>query len=112
MDFQTRFGFFMMGLQNLYNEYYAANYAVLTPPRIEAMVGKKYIRVVVQDMNADGTTAKYGRSVYCFVDKNTGDIYKSAGWAAPAKHVRGSIWNENCDIGTKCTVHGGGLYIR
>tara|TARA_Y100000817_G_scaffold244737_1_gene196701 strand:- start:96 stop:590 length:495 start_codon:yes stop_codon:yes gene_type:complete len=27
-------------------------------------------------------------SVHCFVDKNTGEVYKPASWKAPAKHVR------------------------
>ena len=27
-------------------------------------------------------------SVHCFVDKQTGEVYKPASWKAPAKHVR------------------------
>ena len=27
-------------------------------------------------------------SVHCFIDKQTGEIYKPASWKAPAKHVR------------------------
>ena len=27
-------------------------------------------------------------SVHCFIDKNTGEVYKPASWKAPAKHVR------------------------
>ena len=27
-------------------------------------------------------------SVHCFVDKNTGEVYKPASWKSPAKHVR------------------------
>ena len=31
-------------------------------------------------------------SVYCFVDKENGDIYKANGWKAPEKtHIRGNI---------------------
>ena len=30
-------------------------------------------------------------SAYAFVDKETGDLYKSASWNAPALHVRGNI---------------------
>jgi hypothetical protein len=33
-------------------------------------------------MNANGS-----RSVHCFIDKQTGQIYKSASWKAPAKGV-------------------------
>jgi hypothetical protein len=31
------------------------------------------------------------RSAYAFVDKNNGDLYKAASWAAPANYVRGNI---------------------
>ena len=42
--------------------------------------GKKYHKIV---MNANGS-----RSVHAFVDKKTGELYKSASWKAPAKGVR------------------------
>ena len=42
--------------------------------------GRKYHKVI---MNANGS-----RSVHCFIDKKTGQIYKSASWKAPAKGVR------------------------
>jgi hypothetical protein len=42
--------------------------------------GKKYHKIV---MNANGS-----RSVHCFIDKQTGEMYKSASWKAPAKGVR------------------------
>lgn len=59
--------------------------------------GKRYYKVV---MSAHGN-----RSVHCFVDKTTGDVYKSASWKAPAKGVRYSLMDEesrelcyrNCD---------------
>lgn len=43
--------------------------------------GKKYHKIV---MISSGDA----RSVHCFVDKNTGEIYKSASWKSPAKGVR------------------------
>ena len=42
--------------------------------------GRKYHKVI---MNAAGS-----RSVHCFIDKQTGEVYKSASWKAPAKGVR------------------------
>ena len=42
--------------------------------------GKKYHKIV---MNANGS-----RSVHAFVDKKTGELYKSASWKSPAKGVR------------------------
>ena len=48
-----------------------------------------------------------GSSVWGFVAKTdgmlkgipyfVGDVFKAAGWAAPAKHVRGSIFDTNTD---------------
>jgi len=42
--------------------------------------GRKYHKII---MNANGS-----RSVHAFVDKKTGEVYKSASWQAPAKGVR------------------------
>ena len=42
--------------------------------------GKKYHKII---MDANGS-----RSVHAFVDKNTGEVYKSSSWKSPAKGVR------------------------
>jgi hypothetical protein len=42
--------------------------------------GRKYHKIVMND----GTQ----RSCHAFVDKKTGEVYKSASWSAPAKGVR------------------------
>jgi hypothetical protein len=51
--------------------------------------GKKYARIVTNDPHP---------SAYCFVNLETGDILKSAGWSAPAKGVRGNIANGVADV--------------
>ena len=43
--------------------------------------GKKYHKVIMIDSAG-------GRSVHAFVDRKTGEVYKSASWKAPAKGVR------------------------
>jgi len=55
--------------------------------------GKKFHKVYFleyQDANEYyGTKAGYkSGSVHCFIDKNTGEVYKPASWKAPAKIVR------------------------
>ena len=55
--------------------------------------GKKFHKVYFleyQDANEYyGTKAGYkSGSVHCFVDKQTGEVYKPASWKAPAKIVR------------------------
>jgi hypothetical protein len=43
--------------------------------------GKKYHKVIFVDGGGS-------RSVHCFVDKQTGQVYKSASWRSPAKGER------------------------
>jgi hypothetical protein len=43
--------------------------------------GRKYHKVIMIDGGSS-------RSVHAFVDKNTGEVYKSASWKSPAKGVR------------------------
>jgi hypothetical protein len=42
--------------------------------------GRKYHKII---MNANGS-----RSVHCFIDKKTGEVYKAASYQGPAKGVR------------------------
>ena len=55
-------------------------------------------------------------SVHCFVDKNTGEVYKPASWKAPAKHVRYDlriIREREFLLNPKnCDWAGGHLYMR
>jgi hypothetical protein len=43
--------------------------------------GKKYHKIIMIDNGGQ-------RSVHAFVDKKTGEVYKSASWRQPAKGVR------------------------
>ena len=60
--------------------------------------GKKYYKIVQQEFETWEKSRNYGKyadgSVHCFVDKETGDVYKPASWKAPAKHIRFSLQNE------------------
>ena len=68
--------------------------------------GRKYHKVI---MNAHGS-----RSVHAFIDKNTGDVYKSASFKAPAAGVRYNLMDtasrELCF--QRCDWSGGYLYLR
>ena len=54
--------------------------------------GKRYYKIVQQEFETWEKSKYYGQyrdgSVHAFVDKKTGQVYKPASWAAPAKHVR------------------------
>lgn len=73
---------------------------------ISAEWGKKNIRIVVNE-TTDSTPFYKNISVFCFVDIETGNILKAAGWKAPAKGVRGNIKNGANDV----TAYGA-VYLR
>ena len=53
----------------------------ILPIDYQVETGKKYHKVIM----VDGGNS---RSVHCFIDKNTGEMYKSQSWKSPAKGVR------------------------
>ena len=59
--------------------------------------GKRYYKIVQQEFETWEKSKYYGQyrdsSVHCFVDKETGDVYKPASWSAPAKHIRFTFQN-------------------
>ena len=51
--------------------------------------GKKFYKIVQMNFDTFQNRNEYREgSVHAFVDKQTGQVYKPASWAAPAKHVR------------------------
>jgi len=69
--------------------------------------GRKYHKLIME--------TEYGsRSVHCFVDKKTGEVYKSASWKTPAKGVRYNLLSiesrEECLA--RADWSGAYLYIR
>jgi hypothetical protein len=53
----------------------------ISPINYVIETGKKYHKIIMIDSGNS-------RSVHAFVDKKTGEVYKSASWKAPAKGVR------------------------
>ena len=74
--------------------------------------GRKYIRVVRQETWTD--TQIKGRvsdSVHAFIEASTGDIYKAAGWKAPAKNgARFNVMNDIAALIQVCDPYGSYLY--
>lgn len=73
---------------------------ITSEKRFSFTEGKKYVKITRE------------HSVHAFVDKTTGDVYKPASWAAPAKGVRFNINNDIERILEVCDVYGGYLYRR
>ncbi len=85
---------FAEGCQRIHTTYMARHFPNLTPDEISAIKGKRYIRVVRNDMCTPQ------RSVHCFVDMLNGDVLKAASWKAPAKHARGNIFDDHNGLGS------------
>jgi hypothetical protein len=66
-------------------------------------IGKRFYKIC---LSRDGIVPS---SSYAFVDKTNGDLYKSASWNAPAKHVRGNI---NDDTGLEACDEYTVKYLR
>ena len=55
--------------------------------RFYIVEGRKYLRIEEETgVNHDGSITQ--KSIHAFVDKKTGEVYKSASWKSPAKGVR------------------------
>ena len=70
--------------------------------------GRKYHKLIHR------TTDNGSQSVHAFVDKKTGDVYKSASWKAPAKGVRYNLLDESSreECYSRADWAGGYLYLR
>ena len=62
---------------------------------INIKTGKKYTKIICKG-SVWGFIAN-GDGILKGIPYFKGDVFKAAGWAAPAKHVRGSIFDTNTD---------------
>ena len=76
--------------------------------QLEYEVGRKYIKVWSYLIGEE--TRIRGRSVWMFVDKNSGECYKPASYKAPAKYVRYLI-TQLADNPHICDAYGSFLYL-
>lgn len=65
--------------------------------------GRKYYKVIMVNNQ---------QSVHAFVDKKTGDLYKAAGWNAPAKGVRFNLLTDMEMLKSIADWSGSYLYAR
>ena len=58
--------------------------------------GKTFMRIIRRDRSlVDGSVDTKHGSVYGFMEVATGDLYKAAGWKAPAKNfARGNVFDK------------------
>lgn len=56
---------------------------------VTAIPGRRYDRITIASRFASEPEAPFeSRRAYAFVERSTGDLFKAAGWSAPAKGVR------------------------
>jgi hypothetical protein len=80
------------GLKNyILADYNKTGFNKKTNDAFEIKVGSKYIRLM------------FDRSTWGFLEKKTGDIYMAASYKAPAKHVRGNVYDPNTFKGFRWT---------
>lgn len=99
---QNQIKTFITLLTHLHTEHHIKSFGVNSedaPPVFTVNFGRKFARVMKDDS-----------SVYCFIDIATGALLKADSLTAPAKGIRGSIFNPNCDVGTVADVFGSGFY--
>lgn len=109
--FEAKFAEFLPALQAWQDDHYKTAYkGVLSADFYSAERGKKFIRIVAQRRDSSCVPLEYGRSVYCFLDFQ-GNIYKAESWKKPAKHIRGSIFDDNFSFGKSLTTYGA-VYLR
>ena len=93
---------FMGRIDEQYGEYYEKTLTALKYEPIRVNRGRRFDKLI------------QGGSVYCFVEKNTGNVYKAASWKAPYTKgnnpIRGSIYDKST-YWDKELKYGSWLYV-
>jgi hypothetical protein len=75
---------------NTFKKEYPKTWARGEGPKFTQKNGPRWVKIF--------STAPGSNSIFCFIDPHTGDIYKPAGVNAPAKGIRGNIYNESLPL--------------
>ena len=108
---QTKSQFLTEALIEVLNNTWKVNYIESghpSYPQLEIDGGRKYIKVWQFDNYGD---RKGNRSIYMFIERETGAIYKPASTKAPAKGVRYYL-NDLLERPEVCDAYGSFLYKR
>ena len=88
MDFEQALAAFITNITEAKEADRAKNFSTLERTIYTAQRGRKNIRIVTDEH-------KPSASVFCFVRIDDGAVLKAAGWKAPAKGQRGTIFTED-----------------
>jgi len=93
--FAAAFEKYFAGCEAAYMNYHnACGFSPELVNKFEYKAGRKYVKVI--QVLSGGEQ----RSVHSFVNMENGEVLKPAGWAKPAKHARGNIFDENNGLGS------------
>jgi len=82
-NFETALTLFVSHVQSIVNENSFFDTKIVTK------AGSKNVKIIKQEQNGSSI------SVHCFIRKSDGAVLKAAGWNAPAKHARGTIYTDD-----------------
>ena len=88
-EFDTSVSKLLVNINKNYHKSFPSNKDMLLP----LVAGRKFVKVV-QDNSVWGFIAKKDGE-HKGLPMKRGDVFKAASWRAPAKHVRGSIFDTN-----------------
>jgi len=89
-EVEFHLGDFIDKCDEILKEHYETKFPTLDIPSIKVYQGGKYYKVAKKDGSQNN------ESVWFFVSKEDGNIWKAASWKAPAKNFpRGNILTDN-----------------
>ena len=81
----------LIGAQRIADNYWKKmGYKEFMRPVLSFKKGPKYYKIIRQDTQ---------KSVFAFISKETGDIFKPASWSSPAKGARGNLFDRDKGLG-------------
>ena len=94
-DFSQALNDFIFDCQGKIDAYYTKQYSNLNPARLVVQEGPKRVHIIeVQGGVKGGDYPEGQRGSWALVDKETGDVFKPAGWGVPAKGARANIFKK------------------
>ena len=100
-DFETTLIHFINEWEDRVRPHWEREFSNLEFKPLTYTKGRKYAKIIQE-----------GSRVVAFVDMKTGDIFKPAGWKAPAKHARGNLFSEQGGFEATYGAEGGHFFIR
>ena len=97
------------------HEKFQRQYSEMSVLHHDIKPGRKYIKIMMTTTSKDrDPDLEKNWSVWCFIDKETGAVYKPADWRGPAKGIRYQLLDDDsfADACQRVNWSGGWLYLR